>query len=236
MKHYYVGDLHGNLPAFRSIMRQIDPEPDDRLFFSGDAIDRRPDGIELIKTIMQSEQMTLILGNHEYMMRNVIHAELHHHKGWQYEEDKELWYYNGGAVTHQQFELLPENEKTEIEDFLFSLPVNIDLTIQDRPFKLVHAAPLEWFRGQSDYVDAVEFAVWHRWGCGYPEPKEYTVLFGHTPTEMFQDGSPMRIWHGDNAVGIDCGAGYPDDFFIRYGVQGRLAAICLEDMHEYYSE
>lgn len=236
MNHFCLGDLHGNIPAFRSVLNQIDLKPDDKAYIVGDAIDRRAGGIELVKEIMNSSQTELLLGNHEYMMRNVINAELVHSKGWRYENDKELWYANGGKVTHRNYLVLPRNEKTEIRDYLDALPVNIDLSIHDHPFKLVHAAPLEWYNNNLGYSGAIEFAVWHRWGSNYPQSKEYTIVFGHTPTEMFQDGTPMRIWHGENVCGIDCGAGYPDDSFDRYGVQGRLAAICLETCKEYYSE
>ena len=52
-------------------------------------------------------------------------------------------------------------------------------------------------------------------------------MFGHTPTNHFQNAEPMSIWKGDNAIGIDCGCGYD---------HGRLACLRLDDMKEFYSE
>ena len=55
----------------------------------------------------------------------------------------------------------------------------------------------------------------------------FVLVFGHTPTNHFQNAEPMRIWKGDDAIGIDCGCGY--DY-------GRLACLRLDDMKEFYSE
>jgi hypothetical protein len=38
----------------------------------------------------------------------------------------------------------------------------------------------------------------------------------------------MKIWHGGQMIGIDCGSGYPD--------VGRLACLRLDDMKEFYSD
>ena len=56
--------------------------------------------------------------------------------------------------------------------------------------------------------------------------EEMTVIFGHTPTIFYQPDEPPKIWHGQNLIGIDCGAAYID---------GRLACLRLDDMKEYYS-
>ncbi|MCR5673655.1 MAG: fructose-bisphosphatase class III [Lachnospiraceae bacterium] len=40
---------------------------DDELYVIGDAIDRGPDGIKLLKHIKKQKNMDLILGNHEVL-------------------------------------------------------------------------------------------------------------------------------------------------------------------------
>ena len=236
LKHFSVGDPHGDWMKWQHLMSKLRKMGNTRIIIHGDVIDRKEHGLEIMKEIMNSPSMTLLLGNHEYMMRDVVNAELHHHMGSDYEEKKDLWYDNGGQVTHRKFLELSPGERIEINDYLSSLPVNIDLMIGNQPFKLVHAAPIEWYRNHPEYVDATEYAVWHRWGCNYPCSKDYTVVFAHTPTEIFQDGSPMRIWRGTTAFGIDTGASYPDNYEKKFGIRGRLAALCLEDLSEYYSE
>ncbi len=53
------------------------------------------------------------------------------------------------------------------------------------------------------------------------------LIFGHTPTCYFQNKEPLCICKTDNAIGIDCGAGFED---------GRLSCLRLDDMQEFYSE
>ena len=86
----------------------------------------------------------------------------------------------------------------------------------------------EDYRPMADHYNSkTEFAVWERWMPGWYVPEGYTLVFGHTPTCHFQQGEPIRIWHSDDAIGIDCGCGYFD---------GRLACLRLDDGMEFYSE
>ena len=50
---YVLSDIHGNLRRFESIMAQINLQPDDTLYVLGDVIDRYPDGIKILRRIMQ---------------------------------------------------------------------------------------------------------------------------------------------------------------------------------------
>lgn len=45
--------------------------------------------------------------------------------------------------------------------------------------------------------------------------------------EVYQVCKPMRIYHGNRMIGIDCGCAYKS---------GRLACLRLDDMKEFYSE
>jgi len=54
---------------------------------------------------------------------------------------------------------------------------------------------------------------------------DYTVIFGHINTVYMNKSNPMKIWHGKNKIGIDCGCGFKN---------GRLACLRLDDMREYY--
>ena len=53
------------------------------------------------------------------------------------------------------------------------------------------------------------------------------MIFGHTPTCHYQSNTPMRIYHGNGRIGVDCGCAYPE---------GRLACLRLDDMKEFYSD
>ena len=69
---YVLSDIHGNMPNFKSILKQIDLQPEDTLYILGDVIDRYPDGIRILRMIMAMPNAKMLLGNHEYMMLKAI--------------------------------------------------------------------------------------------------------------------------------------------------------------------
>ena len=88
---------------------------------------------------------------------------------------------------------------------------------------------------EGEYETKEKFAVWERWQPFDPVPEGYTMIFGHTPTINFQNNDPLEICKFENAIGIDCGCGYPEpkDQFGHNPVYGRLACLRLEDMKEF---
>lgn len=101
---YVLSDIHGNLRRFESIMAQINLQPDDTLYVLGDVIDRYPDGIKILRRIMQMPNAKMLIGNHEYMMLKAIGhckdvAEEKENTNWR---QRKIWYRNGGMVTHEQ--------------------------------------------------------------------------------------------------------------------------------------
>ena len=70
--------------------------------------------------------------------------------------------------------------------------------------------------------------VWARIDPDDEMPKGKLVIFGHTPTYIYQPAIPMSIWFGKQKIGIDCGSGS------EFG--GRLCCLRLDDMKVFYSE
>ena len=50
----------------------------------------------------------------------------------------------------------------------------------------------------------LEVLLWTRAEGTMEFPEGQTVIFGHTTTQWYQPGSPMRVWHGKNCIDIDC--------------------------------
>lgn len=236
---YVMSDIHGNLRRFNSILRQIRLQEEDTLYILGDVIDRHPDGLRILRTIMSSGNMKMLLGNHEYMMLRAL--------GVPYEEsDREAlldpqrciqhWYRNGGGVTHRHWKYLRKTLRAQIIEYLHSLPLNMDISVGGVPYKLVHGAPEEQYVPTERYKTPVHFAVWRRWEPADPLPGDYTMIFGHTPTKYFQDDKPMTLCHGKHRIGIDCGGGYPEDPESEVYGWGRLACLRLDDMKIFYSK
>ena len=53
MSTYVISDIHGQYDTFMRMLKQIKFCEEDTLYILGDAIDRGPDGIKILKAIMK---------------------------------------------------------------------------------------------------------------------------------------------------------------------------------------
>lgn len=228
---YILSDIHGNSRRFRSILKQIRLQPEDTLYVLGDVIDRYGDGIPILRQLMAMPNARMLLGNHEYMMLRAL--------GYPYDDNVDNgtalvhWYRNGGDVTHHRFKHQRKATQKQIIDYLRSLPLQYDVHLEGRDYRLVHATPTEDFAANQDprYPNPVHFSLWKRWEAEEFPRHPYTVIFGHTPTRYFREQSPMEIWRKEGYIGIDCGCGYPEG-----DPRGRLCCLRLDDGKVFYSE
>ncbi len=232
---YVMSDIHGNMRRFKSILKQIHLRSDDTLYILGDVIDRHGKGISILRQIMAAPNMKMLLGNHEYMMLRALDTP-YDQNDIPSETDRAKylahWYRNSGEVTHRHLLRLRKAMRAEIFAYLRALPLNIDITVGGKAYKLVHGAPVEQYcASEPRYTSAAHYCVWKRWADSDRLPGGYTMIFGHTPTHYFQPGEPMGVFYGKDKIGIDCGSGYPEGSSL-----GRLACLRLEDMQEFYSE
>ena len=230
---YVLSDVHGNERRFNSIMKQIDLQPQDTLYILGDVVDRNPGGIRLLRRIMAMPNAKMILGNHEYMMLRAL--------GCPYDDFLDdgnamgHWYRNGGDLTHKSLKHFRKTTRQEIFDFLHSLPLNLDVEVNGKTYKLVHGGPVEEYDPAGLRHESLPyFAVWKRFESDYTFSGDYTLVFGHTPTEYFEKTVPMQVWYGNRMIGIDCGSGYPEEG--EDSELGRLACLRLDDGKVFYSE
>ena len=63
---YVLSDIHGNERRFNSVLEQINLQASDTLYILGDVIDRHPDGIRILRRIMDMPNAKMLLGNHEH--------------------------------------------------------------------------------------------------------------------------------------------------------------------------
>ena len=229
---YVTSDIHGNLRRFQSILSQISLTPEDTLFVLGDVIDRHPQGVEILRYIMHQPNIKMLLGNHEQLMIDTIAEYPQPHFS---NVPRQLWYINHGQMTEKAYSALSDEEKKAIFNFLIGLPLSFDIEVNGIKFKLVHGAPPEWFESGCGYFEEIDFSVWSRIEKT-TKVDGYTLIFGHTPTDYYQDADPLKIWYGKNKIGIDCGSGWPEHDIDFDRPLGRLACLRLDDMKEYYSE
>lgn len=251
---YVISDIHGDLEAWNSIKEQIQLNTDDRLYILGDVIDRGEHGIEILQEIMNTENMYMLLGNHEYMMMNALgfpYRPDDPENRTPYNEKMYLWWRNGGEVTRSAYAELQPAEKLEIQDFLQSLPLTMYAEVNGTRYIMVHANWEELFNLMNDENPEYKtyFYVWDRDTLNETEallkiindedgPTE--MIFGHTPTirfkretnELDNDEGFMTVYKYGHLIDIDCGAAYKD---IEVPYKGRLACLRLNDMKVFYS-
>ena len=234
---YVMSDIHGNLRRFESVLSQINLQPADTLYILGDVIDRHPHGIRILRRIMAAPNMKMLLGNHEFMMlRALNHPYEPGDRDFDPDASVAHWYRNGGGVTHRHLKHLRKTLRAQIIEYLLALPLSYDVTVNGVNYKLVHGGPAECFDHDPKHPTPTHYAVWERWVAEDPAPTDYTMIFGHTPTRYYRDIAPMAVWFDQNRIGIDCGAGYPEDPAEELSRYGRLACLRLDDMQVFYSQ
>ncbi len=233
---YVMSDIHGNAVRFNDVMAQIDFQPEDTLYILGDAVDRYPDGIKIIRWAMKQPNVKMLLGNHEYMMLEALHhpilpTEIHkwETEEWVRKDKMRLWYSNDGRVTHEYLKHIRKTVRQEVFEWLDNLPLNIHIEVNGQKFILSHGGLEESYDPlTSRYDNKTEHAVWLRHSETQKIPEDTVLIFGHTPTIHYQEEFPMRVWEQGKYINIDCGAGY--------GSEGRLCILRLEDLKDFYSE
>lgn len=231
--NYVMSDIHGNSERFGNVIQKINLQPDDTLYILGDIIDRYPDGIRLLRKIMKMSNAKMLLGNHEHMMMDALANPLDCADEWSREYERSsmmrLWYSNGGEVTHRYLKHIRKELRQEVFDFIGALPINIEIEVNGQKYLLIHGGVEANFE-QNNYKhdDKVTYAVWSRQSRHEVIPDDTILIFGHTPTNHFQNDEPLKLWKNENYIGIDCGCGY--DY------PGRLCCLRLDDMQEFYSD
>ena len=92
---YCVSDIHGELDKFERLLTLIQFSENDHLHVIGDAIDRCAMGVDILRLVMDTSNMTMLLGNHEQMCLATL--GLHNEFG-----ARELWRRNGGSSTYRE--------------------------------------------------------------------------------------------------------------------------------------
>ena len=141
-----MSDIHGHRRRFDSIMEQINLQPEDTLYILGDVIDRNPDGIRILQQLRAMPNVVMLLGNHEYMMLDALYNlvdEDDSYAGYIREKRLNLWYRNGGDITHEYLKHIRKSVRQDIFEYLAGLPVNIKITVNGQNYLLTHAAPEE---------------------------------------------------------------------------------------------
>ena len=212
MAVYACSDLHGMLHFYRAIKDMLQPE--DVVYFLGDAGDRGPHPWECIKTILDDPQFIYLKGNHEDMLVKAM--------GHGYGSAWSLLRSNGGKKTCEQ--AMAEPDWQDWKRRLIELPDKATyVNTQGETVYLSHAGftPQTDHQGQMRWV-WTEDLIWDRdhFLDKWPEDEIFEkaiVVHGHTPIPYLLDEidracrmgeiEPGVLWYaGGKKCCIDCGA------------------------------
>lgn len=217
---YAIGDIHGEREKLDALLDELPLEPEDRLVFLGDYVDRGPDScavVERLVVLARERPCVFLMGNHESMFLDFL--------GWRGGAyfGGHAFLLNGGARTllsygyfeagmqgPQDFKLSPEHEE---------FYRNLRLHHVEGDYLFVHAGLGQSLLDQSDLDYALrrsrpEDLLWTRASIDLPHRLGVTMVYGHTPRPDFQ----VR-WNQPFSIGIDTGAVYG----------GPLSALRLPD-------
>ena len=221
---YVVSDIHGYYKRFISLLEQINFSEEDTLYILGDIIDRGPEIAELVDYVVKTPNIKMVLGNHEYMFLNYWDSKSYY--------DKALWYHNGGMFTDMAFSELPKDKVLQYVNYFSSLPVEIEISVNNQKYLLVHGNYVTEKEKKSFSENEYKYhIIWSRINKEDTGPKDKVVIFGHTPTHKYLgNDKPFVFWKNGNLIGIDCGLAK----IARYGEKCRLGCLCLDTMDEIY--
>lgn len=231
MKTFVTSDWHGfPIDRIRELLAASGFSDGDRLYVLGDVIDRKEDGVALLKLIMAQPNIRLLRGNHEQMLLDCAFLFLGEGDAVSlntFEKARRLreWQANGAEPTVKA--LLRENGKTRqaILDYLASTPLYEWVTVGDKPYLLVHAGlgDLPQEDVSPERCTPTEL-LWSRPYLTSRYPGKYVTILGHTPTCIYSREYSGRILKTDTWWDIDTGAAC-----------GRAPMLlCLDDLKEYY--
>ena len=218
---YVMSDLHGEYDKFLKMLELIEFSSKDTLYILGDVIDRGKNAVKIIEYIRSSENIHMLMGNHEQLFMLA------------YDNPEYMipWIQNGGDVSYKEMKEEGFDYMKEIYDYFSKLPM---YKIIDK-FILVHAgidvpsiADKFTIEELMD-IQSDEDLLWNRdfvnSGAYY---KDYTVICGHTPTVNYmKDNKKAKILHSKGKIMIDCGASFEES-------NGRLGCLRLDDLEEFY--
>ena len=226
---YIISDIHGCYEEYRKLLEKIDFSEEDTLYVLGDAMDRGPEPIRVIKDLMMRLNVIYIIGNHDLILLRVMKklaVEVTEENYRNHLSGDDLMLYSmwtqadGGEVTARQFAALSRDEQQDILEYLENALVYEVLEEKEKTYILVHAGISNF----SEDRDLEEYELFEfisdrpDYGRRYYKDENTYLVTGHTPTFYIHPNWETDIYQKNGHIAIDCGCVFG----------GKLAAYCVE--------
>jgi len=218
-----MSDLHGCYDEFIQMLELIKFSADDNLIIIGDVVDRGTASVKLLQDLMKRKNIRLLMGNHEWFMRDTIKRlpiDINFDNLNEYLDEKiELtndnvnkypteycyrnWTYNGGVPAFNEYLNLPIPERTDLIKFLDGLLYYYELIIENQKCMLVHAVPMG-FEKEKPMEDYEPFNLLFsrikkdEWDGNFYDDK--IMIVGHTPTFFIDKKYAGKIYKKEKVI------------------------------------
>ena len=189
-KVYACSDLHGCFDLWEKISAYCDET--DTIYFLGDALDRGPDGIKLMRHLLADKRVIYLKGNHEDMFVDygVDLIEIPH-------QSLGLWYQNGGEPSIEAFQKMDFYAKENLIRAINRLPFEAEYINKNGiKIKMNHSG---WDSSNKDVLS--ERAIYRAslWDRKYlhrgPKEENTVIVHGHTPVPYMEYICPTEYPH-----------------------------------------
>lgn len=193
-KVYASCDWHGNLDVARQILNYL--QPDDKLYFVGDAIDRGPHGFQIMTHLLDDPRVIYMAGNHEMMMLDAIENMLEIGIDDYRPGDNPLWMYsNGGYETFKDMNYGLDVDLSTLRFKLNNMPYLCMYTSKTgNQIILEHAGYSPDKNGEVQFYARFHDPYWDRdhFYDKWIGADNMYVVHGHTPVQY------LKFYYGYN--------------------------------------
>lgn len=200
---WVISDVHGCADQLEKLLLKIRLKPSDRVFISGDHIDRGPNAKGVIDIIMRHKNIVPLMGNHEDMFLKSFVSNKHLNN----------WLRKGGKEVLDSFGV---NHPSKIPQKYIQWFRKLRLYARYKNFVVSHAG-VDLNSSKDPFrVSPVNksFILWNR-TVRAPKNKKMRITVGHTPVSMQRIQESAKT----GKVMIDGGCVYG----------GKLVAFCLDN-------
>ena len=233
---YIISDIHGCYDEYIKLLDKIRFTDEDTLYILGDAVDRGPEPIKVLKDMMSRPNIIPIIGNHDFIIYRIskklsVEVTEENYDNYLTEDDiidYILWMQNSGKNTAEQFRKLSGEEQADILDYIAQASLYETLEQGKKRYILVHAGLANFSPDKDlDEYDLHEFLEKRaNYSKRYYTDKNVYLVTGHTPTIYIKGWERAEVYKKNGHIAIDCGC----------VLGGKLAAYCIETEKVTYVE